>query len=42
MAVRELAPREIDLVELFTDAAGIATDVGTDIARFIDEMQDLG
>ena len=32
---------EIDLVELFTDAAGIATDVGTGIALFIDEMQDL-
>ena len=33
---------EIDLVELFTDAAGVATDVGTGIALFIDEMQDLG
>ncbi|GAA4211135.1 AAA family ATPase [Actinocatenispora rupis] len=33
---------EIDLVELFTDAAGIATDVGTGIAVFIDEMQDVG
>ncbi|MDP9798542.1 hypothetical protein J2S43_007054 [Catenuloplanes nepalensis] len=32
---------EIDLVELFTDAAAIATDVGTGIAVFIDEMQDL-
>ncbi len=32
---------EIDLVELLTDAAGIATDVGTGIAVFIDEMQDL-
>jgi hypothetical protein len=32
---------EIDLVELFTDAAAIATDVGTGIALFIDEMQDL-
>ncbi|MDR7280005.1 ATP-binding protein [Catenuloplanes atrovinosus] len=32
---------EIDLVELFTDAASIATDVGTGIAIFIDEMQDL-
>jgi hypothetical protein len=32
---------EIDLVELFTDAAGIATDVGTGIALFVDEMQDL-
>jgi AAA ATPase domain len=32
---------EIDLVELFTDAAGIATDVGTGIALFLDEMQDL-
>jgi hypothetical protein len=33
---------EIDLVELFTDAAAIATDVGTGIALFIDEMQDIG
>ncbi|GAB3795095.1 hypothetical protein GCM10027605_00450 [Micromonospora zhanjiangensis] len=33
---------EIDLVELLTDAAGIATDVGTGIAVFIDEMQDVG
>jgi hypothetical protein len=33
---------EIDLVELLTDAAGVATDVGTGIAVFIDEMQDLG
>jgi hypothetical protein len=33
---------EIDLVELFTDAAAVATDVGTGIALFIDEMQDLG
>ncbi len=32
---------EIDLVELFTDAASIATDVGVGIALFIDEMQDL-
>src|SRR2546421_7175261 len=32
---------EIDLVELLSDAAGIATDVGTGIALFIDEMQDL-
>jgi hypothetical protein len=32
---------EIDLVELFTDAAGIGTDVGTGIALFIDEMQDV-
>jgi hypothetical protein len=32
---------EIDLVELFTDAASLATDVGTGIAVFIDEMQDL-
>jgi hypothetical protein len=32
---------EIDLVELFTDAAAIATDVGTGIALFIDEMQDV-
>ncbi len=33
---------EIDLVELFTDAAAIATDVGTGIAVFLDEMQDIG
>lgn len=33
---------EIDLVELFTDAASVATDVGTGIALFIDEMQDVG
>jgi hypothetical protein len=32
---------EIALVELFTDAASLATDVGTGIALFIDEMQDL-
>ena len=32
---------EIDLVELFTDAASVATDVGTGVALFIDEMQDL-
>jgi cytochrome c553 len=31
---------EIDLVELFTEAASVATDVGTGIALFIDEMQD--
>ena len=32
---------EIDMVELFTDAASVASDVGTGIALFIDEMQDL-
>ena len=32
---------EIDLVELFTDGASVATDVGTGIALFIDEMQDV-
>jgi hypothetical protein len=32
---------EIDLVELFTDAAGIGLDVGTGIALFVDEMQDV-
>ncbi|GAA2587070.1 ATP-binding protein [Dactylosporangium fulvum] len=32
---------EIDLVELFTDAASVAMDVGTGVALFIDEMQDL-
>jgi hypothetical protein len=33
---------EVDLVELLTDAASVATDVGTGIALFIDEMQDVG
>ncbi|WP_091061784.1 ATP-binding protein [Micromonospora humi] len=33
---------EIDLVELLSDAATVATDVGTGIAVFIDEMQDVG
>ncbi|SCE93411.1 AAA ATPase domain-containing protein [Micromonospora echinospora] len=33
---------EIDLVELLTDAASVAADVGTGIAVFIDEMQDVG
>ena len=33
---------EIDLVELFTDLGGLASDVGKGIAIFIDEMQDLG
>jgi hypothetical protein len=33
---------EIDLVELFTDAASLASDVGTGVALFVDEMQDLG
>ena len=33
---------EIDLTELLTDAASVATDVGSGIALFIDEMQDLG
>ncbi|MEU8295789.1 ATP-binding protein [Micromonospora sp. NPDC048909] len=32
---------EIDLVELLSDAAAVASDVGTGIAIFIDEMQDL-
>lgn len=32
---------EIDLAELLTDAASVATDVGSGIALFIDEMQDL-
>ncbi len=32
---------EIDLVELFTDAAELARDVGSGMALFIDEMQDL-
>ncbi|RNL62044.1 ATP-binding protein [Nocardioides marmoriginsengisoli] len=33
---------EIDLVELFSDAGGLAADVGKGVAVFIDEMQDLG
>jgi hypothetical protein len=33
---------EIDLVELFTDVAGLAADEGRGIALFVDEMQDLG
>jgi hypothetical protein len=32
---------EIDLVELFTDIAGLAADSGHGVAVFIDEMQDL-
>jgi AAA ATPase-like protein len=32
---------EIDLTELFTDAASVATDLGVGIALFIDEMQDV-
>ncbi|WP_155353215.1 ATP-binding protein [Acrocarpospora macrocephala] len=32
---------EIDLTELFVDAASVATDLGVGIALFIDEMQDV-
>jgi AAA ATPase domain len=32
---------EIDLVELFTEVAELATDVGTGVALLIDEMQDV-
>jgi AAA ATPase domain len=32
---------EIDLTELFSDAASVATDLGVGIALFIDEMQDV-
>lgn len=32
---------EIDLVELFTDVADLAADVGTGVALLIDEIQDL-
>jgi hypothetical protein len=32
---------EIDLVELFSDVAGLAADCGRGVAVFIDEMQDL-
>lgn len=33
---------EIDLVEVFNDVGGLAADLGTGVAVFIDEMQDLG
>jgi hypothetical protein len=33
---------EIDLVELLTDVAELAQDIGTGVAVLIDEMQDLG
>lgn len=32
---------EIDLTELFLDAASVATDLGVGIALFVDEMQDV-
>ena len=32
---------EIDLIELFADAASVATDLGVGIALFVDEMQDV-
>lgn len=32
---------EIDLTELFVDAASLATDLGVGIALFVDEMQDV-
>lgn len=32
---------EVDLVELFVDAAAVARDVGVGIAVFVDEMQDV-
>ncbi|MCP2261797.1 AAA ATPase domain-containing protein [Streptoalloteichus tenebrarius] len=32
---------EIDLVELFTDVADLAADVGTGVALLVDEMQDV-
>jgi hypothetical protein len=32
---------ELDLVELFTDVAGLAGDLGVGIALFVDEMQDI-
>jgi hypothetical protein len=32
---------EIDLVELLSDVAGVAADIGSGIALFIDEMQDV-
>jgi hypothetical protein len=33
---------ELDLVELFTDVAALAADLGVGIALFVDEMQDIG
>ncbi|MFD4428735.1 AAA family ATPase [Nocardia sp. NPDC058497] len=33
---------EIDLIELFSEAAALAADIGVGIGIFIDEMQDLG
>jgi AAA ATPase domain len=33
---------EIDLTELFVDVANVAADVGSGVALFVDEMQDLG
>ncbi|MGV1007202.1 MAG: ATP-binding protein [Dermatophilaceae bacterium] len=33
---------EIDLVELLTDVGGLASDRGSGVALFLDEMQDLG
>ena len=33
---------EIDLVELLTDVGGLAADLGSGVAVFVDEMQDLG
>lgn len=32
---------EIDLTELFTDAASVGTDLGVGVALFVDEMQDV-
>jgi hypothetical protein len=32
---------EIDLTELFSDAASVATDVGSGVALYVDEMQDI-
>jgi hypothetical protein len=32
---------EVDLTELFTDAASVAADLGVGIALFVDEMQDI-
>jgi hypothetical protein len=32
---------EIDLTELFVDAASVATDLGVGVALFVDEMQDV-
>src|SRR5680860_1861693 len=38
---RGLGDLELDMIELFTDVADLAGDLGVGIALFIDEMQDV-